>query len=170
MTIKPLDQKGQFNTFIDDDQSVSRASFQSECGHKYSDTEVAHEHRDLTKRLFAMISEQEGPYAFVRLIGGRWTLKMLGELAAGGRRYQDIYTILDGVSHKVLTETLRSAERDGLIIRRLDSERTDTTTLYELTNLGRSLSEPLAMIERWVGTNWHLVDAARRSWTARADG
>jgi DNA-binding HxlR family transcriptional regulator len=115
-------------------------------------------------------SEQEGPYAFVRLIGGRWTLKMLAELAAGGRRYQDIYIVLDGVSHKVLTDTLRSAERDGLIIRRLDSERTDTTTLYELTNLGRSLSEPLAVIERWVGTNWHLVEAARRSWTARADG
>jgi DNA-binding HxlR family transcriptional regulator len=117
-----------------------------------------------------MTSEQEGSYAFVRLIGGRWTLKMLAELAAGGRRYQDIYTILDGVSHKVLTDTLRSAERDGLIIRHLDSERTDTRTLYELTNLGRSLSEPLAIIERWVGTNWHLVEAARRSWTARADG
>jgi DNA-binding HxlR family transcriptional regulator len=53
------------------------------------------------------------------LIGGRWTLKMLTELAAGGRRYQDIYTILDGVSHKVLTDTLRSAERDGLLTRRL---------------------------------------------------
>jgi DNA-binding HxlR family transcriptional regulator len=115
-------------------------------------------------------SEQEGPYAFVRLIGGRWTLKTLAELAAGGRRYQDIYTALDGVSHKVLTDTLRSAERDGLIIRRLDSGRTDTTTLYELTNLGRSLSEPLATIERWVGTNWNLVEAARRSWTARVDG
>jgi DNA-binding HxlR family transcriptional regulator len=86
---------------------------------------------------------------------------MLTELAAGGRRYQDIYTILDGVSHKVLTDTLRSAERDGLLTRRLDSERTDTPTLYELTNLGRSISEPLAMIERWVGTNWHLVEATQ---------
>jgi DNA-binding HxlR family transcriptional regulator len=115
----------------------------------------------------AMTSERERPYAFVRLIGGRWTLKVLAELTAGGRRYQDIHNVLDGVSHKVLTDTLRSAERDGLIIRRLDSERTDTATLYELTDLGKSLDEPLAVLERWVAANWHLVEAARRNWAAR---
>jgi DNA-binding HxlR family transcriptional regulator len=76
---------------------------------------------------------------------------------------------LEGVSHKVLTDTLRSAERDGLIIRRLDSERTDTTTLYEFTDLGKSLDEPLAVFERWVDANWHLVEAARRNWADRTE-
>jgi DNA-binding HxlR family transcriptional regulator len=65
---------------------------------------------------------------------------------------------LDGVSHKVLTDAPRSAERDGLIFRRVDSERTDTTTLYELTDLGKTLEAPLAGLEQWVGTNWHLVE------------
>ena len=55
-------------------------------------------------------------------------------------------TRLDGISHKVLTDTLRRAERDGLIRRHLDSGRMDTANLYELTDLGRSLEEPLAVL------------------------
>jgi DNA-binding HxlR family transcriptional regulator len=116
-----------------------------------------------------MPSGRVGPSAFVGLLRGRWTLKLLAELSLGGRRYQDIHNVLAGVSHKVLTETLRSAERDGLIIRRLDSERTETPTLYELTELGRSLDEPLAVLERWVVSNWHLVEEARRDWSARTE-
>jgi hypothetical protein len=49
-----------------------------------------------------------------------------------------------------LTDTLGRAERDGLITRHLDAERVDTATLYELTDLGRSLDEPLAALDRWV--------------------
>ncbi|MGO9505272.1 MAG: winged helix-turn-helix transcriptional regulator [Streptosporangiaceae bacterium] len=56
----------------------------------------------------------------VRLLAGRWTLPILAELARGGRRYQDLHDVLDGISYKVLTETLRRAERDELIRRHLD--------------------------------------------------
>jgi len=94
---------------------------------------------------------------------------MLAELAAGGRRYQDLLDGLEGVSHKVLTDTLRHAERDGLITRHLDSGRMETASLYELTDLGRSLEEPLAALERWVDTNWERVEAANRRWAARAE-
>jgi DNA-binding HxlR family transcriptional regulator len=48
---------------------------------------------------------------------------------------------LDGISYKVLTETLRRAECDGLIVRHLDASQVETATLYELTNqteLGRA--------------------------------
>lgn len=114
-----------------------------------------------------MASERRGPDAFVRLISGRWTLAVLAELADGGLRYQDLHNALDGVSHKVLTDTLRSAERDGLISRRLDSGRTDTATLYELTDLGKTLDEPLGALGQWVDANWHLVETARRTWSAR---
>lgn len=114
-----------------------------------------------------MTSGRFGPDAFVGLIRGRWTLGVLAELAAGGRRYQDLRKALDGVSHKVLTDTLRSAERDGLISRRLDSGRTDTATLYELTDLGKSLDEPLDALRRWTDAHWHLVETARSTWSAR---
>jgi|ERR1022692_3528881 len=48
----------------------------------------------------------------VQLLAGRWTLAVLAQLI-GGRRYQDLYDALDGISYKVLTETLRRAERNS---------------------------------------------------------
>jgi DNA-binding HxlR family transcriptional regulator len=94
---------------------------------------------------------------------------VLVELAEGGRRYQDLDGALDGVSHKVLTDTLRRAERDGLVARHLDSARVETATLYELTELGRSLADPLAALERWVDGNWSKVETARLQWNRRKD-
>jgi DNA-binding HxlR family transcriptional regulator len=94
---------------------------------------------------------------------------VIRELSEGGRRYQDLDDALDGVSHKVLTDTLRRAERDGLIRRLLDPSRVETATLYELTELGRSLDEPLAVLQRWVDANWSHVDVARRRWSQRGD-
>lgn len=96
----------------------------------------------------------------VRLLAGRWTLAVLGELAKGGRRYQDLHTALGRISYKVLTDTLRRAERDGLISRHLDSQRVETATLYMLTDVGRSLAEPLAALGRWADANWQSVEAA----------
>lgn len=103
----------------------------------------------------------------ISLIDGRWTLAILALLVEGGRRYQDLDEALDGVSHKVLTATLRRAERDGLINRNIDAGRVDTATLYQLTDLGRSLDGPLAALDRWAENNWSEVEAARRGWNRR---
>lgn len=100
----------------------------------------------------------------IDLLDGRWTLPILAELAQGGRRYQALHDALDGIAYKVLTETLRRAERDGLVSRRLDGERIETATLYELTDLGRSLDAPLAAITKWTDANWQTVERARTRW------
>ena len=105
----------------------------------------------------------------IRLIDGRWTLAVLSELWDGGRRYQELDDALDGVSHKVLTDTLRRAERDGLVVRHLDPGRVDTATLYQLTDLGRSLDEPLAALDQWANANWPALEEARRRWNRRID-
>jgi DNA-binding HxlR family transcriptional regulator len=104
----------------------------------------------------------------VRLVAGRWTLAVPGELAKGGGRYQDLHTALGRISYKVLTDTLRRAERDGLISRHLDSQRVETATLYMLTDVGRSLTEPLAALGRWADANWQSVEAAHREWDIRS--
>lgn len=93
---------------------------------------------------------------------------MLAELAKEGRRYQDLHDSLAGISYKVLTDTLRRAERDGLISRHLDTDRIETTNLYRLTDLGRSLNEPLAACELWVEDKWHLVEDANQQWDVRS--
>ena len=77
-------------------------------------------------------------------------LPILIELAGGGRRYQDLHDSLAGVSYKVLTETLRRAERDGFIVRHLDGERIETATLYGLTY------GPAALLKRF-GVEWVLA-------------
>lgn len=111
--------------------------------------------------------QAEQSHAFVELLAGRWTLSVLSELAKGGRRYQDLHDALDGISYKVLTDTLRRAERDGLIARHLDNGRVETATLYELTDLSRSLDTPLAALARWVDANWQAIESARRQWNQR---
>lgn len=100
----------------------------------------------------------------IRLLAGRWTLAVLAELLEHGLRYQDLHDALDGISYKVLTETLRRAERDGLVARHLDGERIETATLYELTDLGRSLDAPLTAMAEWADHNWQVVEAARSRW------
>ena len=115
-----------------------------------------------------MAEEWQSSVPLVRLLAGRWTLVVLGELVGGGRRYQDIHDALDGISHKVLTDTLRRAERDGLIGRHLDPERVDTATLYRLTDLGMSIDQPLGALGRWVDDKWPLVEDARQRWDRRA--
>lgn len=109
--------------------------------------------------------QQTGPV--VQMLGGRWTLAVLGELYERGRRYQDLDEALDAVSHKVLTDTLRRAERDGLVTRQLDAGRVETATVYQLTELGRSLNESLASLEQWADRHWSQVESARQRWSQR---
>lgn len=104
------------------------------------------------------------PHRLVEILAGRWTLSAVAELTHGGRRYQDLHDALDGISYKMLAETLRRAERDGLVVRHLDGGRIETATLYELTDLGRSLDAPLAAMAEWADANWQAVEAARQHW------
>ena len=115
-----------------------------------------------------MTSRFQSSAPLARLLAGRWTLAVLDQLAEGGRRYQDLDDALDGISHKVLTEMLRRAERDGLVLRHLDPGRVATATIYELTDLGRSLEDPLGALDKWVESNWSRVETARRRWKEHA--
>lgn len=105
----------------------------------------------------------------IHLLAGRWTLTVLGELAEGGRRHQDLLAGLGSISHKVLTDTLRRTERDGLVIRDVDRSRTGTATVYQLTDLARSLEAPLGEIACWATRSWTAVETARRNWNIRTD-
>ena len=67
------------------------------------------------------------------LIDGRWTLTVMAELQDRGRCDQELDDAPNSVSHKVLTDTLQRAERDGLVVRHLDPGRVETATLYQLT-------------------------------------
>ncbi len=74
---------------------------------------------------------------------------MVVSVLGGGRaRFGDLRARLDGISGKVLTETLRDLERDGLVTRHVYAE-VPPRVEYELTELGFTLHEPLFALCRW---------------------
>ncbi|WP_446666689.1 winged helix-turn-helix transcriptional regulator [Flexivirga sp. B27] len=81
-------------------------------------------------------------------VGDKWTVLVIGALADGPMRFSTLRDRVGGVSGKVLTATLRALARDGLVT------RTAYPTIpprvdYELTELGRSLQDPLDVIRDW---------------------
>ena len=98
-------------------------------------------------------------------IADKWTALIVGCLSTGTKRYSELRAAIDGVSEKMLTQTLRSLERDGLVARTVHSS-VPPKVEYELTPLGHTLARPLAAIRDWAETHVNEVNVAR----ARYDG
>ncbi|HEY0259465.1 MAG TPA: helix-turn-helix domain-containing protein [Lacisediminihabitans sp.] len=93
-------------------------------------------------------------------IGDRWTVLVIGALEGGPRRFSEIARRVDGVSQKMLTQTLRALEHDGLVTRTVFAE-VPPRVQYELTELGETLREPLKALEDWATTHMGAVIDAR---------
>ena len=81
-------------------------------------------------------------------IADKWTALIIQVLANGTHRYGALQREIGGISQKVLTQTLRSLERDGLVLRKTYSV-TPPKVEYSLTRLGRTLIDPLHALCRW---------------------
>lgn len=80
--------------------------------------------------------------------GDRWTLLIVRELAPGPRRFTDLIDGLPGISRKLLTERLRTLERDGILARR-ELPPPAARQVYELTEDGRDLAHAMAPLIAW---------------------
>ncbi|MFE2445904.1 winged helix-turn-helix transcriptional regulator [Streptomyces melanosporofaciens] len=97
-------------------------------------------------------------------IGDKWTVLVLGELAnSGAKRYTALRRRLDGVSEKMLTQTLRALERDGLVRRTVHPEIPPRVE-YELTELGVTLRGPLLALTDWSMLHMNEVLEARAAY------
>ncbi|GAP46673.1 winged helix-turn-helix transcriptional regulator [Streptomyces azureus] len=99
-------------------------------------------------------------------IANKWTAMVVIALSAGRMRFRDLRTAVDGISAKVLTETLRDLERDGIVTRHVFAE-VPPRVEYELTALGRTLQAPLQALGHWAEAHIAEVLAARESYDAR---
>jgi DNA-binding HxlR family transcriptional regulator len=100
-------------------------------------------------------------------IGDKWSILVLGELAQNGTaRFTQLRKRLDGVSEKMLTQTLRALERDGLVLRTVHPT-VPVRVEYELTALGQTLREPLKALTEWSTEHTADVLAARESYDTR---
>ena len=101
-------------------------------------------------------------------IGDKWTIMVVGVLSNGPMRFNAMLREIGGVSHRMLTLTLRALERDGLITRHAFAT-IPPKVQYELTPLGHSLIEPLAALSRWGLEKRAEIERARSAFDARAD-
>ncbi len=100
-------------------------------------------------------------------IGEKWSMLVVMLLRDGPRRFNDIKRNTTGISQQMLTRTLRGLERDGMVTRTI-FPTSPPQVEYNLTALGRSMSEPVLAFGRWVQEHLSEIDAARDRFDQRA--
>ena len=103
----------------------------------------------------------------VCLLSSKWSVDLLLALGDGTRRYHELLEDLEPISEKVLTQTLRAMERDGLVARRVHAE-VPPRVEYALTPLGATLAPPLKALGSWSVTHGKRVEEARERFDERA--
>lgn len=96
----------------------------------------------------------------VNRIGDRWSLLVLFALGNGTLRHQELRRAVEGVSQKMLTQTLRTLEREGLVARTVHAT-VPPKVEYTLTPLGASLTGPIAALREWAYDHMTAIEAAR---------
>ncbi|RXZ88391.1 transcriptional regulator [Agromyces atrinae] len=93
-------------------------------------------------------------------IANKWTAMIVIALSTGPLRFGEVREAVNGISGKVLADTLRDLERDGIITRTAYDQMPPRVD-YELTPLGRTLREPLTALARWAESHIEEVITAR---------
>ncbi len=100
-------------------------------------------------------------------IGDKWSVLIVMLLGDGPRRFNELKRMVGGISQRMLTLTLRGLERDGLV------QRTVFATVpprveYRLTDLGRSLRDPVRALGLWAFDHLAMIEQARVAFDAAA--
>ncbi|MDP9812599.1 DNA-binding HxlR family transcriptional regulator [Rhizobium tibeticum] len=101
-------------------------------------------------------------------IADKWSMMVLAVLSEP-RRFNAIKRRLDGVTQRVLTQTLRKLERNGMLTRTILLEGRVLGVEYALTPLGRSLQGPFSTLFDWTVENIDVIQDCQRSYDARED-
>lgn len=100
-------------------------------------------------------------------IADKWVSLAVNALADGPQRYSDLQRRLASISQKMLTQTLRNLERDGLVSRTV-TPAVPVRVDYELTPLGHSLLPVMRAVKDWAEQNMDRVHAAREHYEQQA--
>jgi DNA-binding HxlR family transcriptional regulator len=96
------------------------------------------------------------------VLSGKWKVHLLFFMARGVRRHSRLLDCLPGASKKVMTDSLRALERDGLVSRQVFAE-VPARVEYSLTSAGWSLSEPLIALSEWGKRHAAEIASAREA-------
>ena len=107
-----------------------------------------------------MIKKEELPACpvatTVQMIGSKWKLLIMRNLLTRPWRFNELQKSLEGISQKVLTDSLRSMESDGIVIRTVFPE-VPPRVEYSLSELGESMRPIMKSMEKW-GTNYKKMN------------
>ena len=99
-------------------------------------------------------------------VGDKWSVFVIMMLSDGPKRFNELKRMINGISQRMLTLTLRGLERDGLVTRTIFPTippRVD----YELTDLGRGLSQPVEALGQWAKDHLVQIESARSHFDKR---
>ena len=96
-------------------------------------------------------------------VGDKWSVQIVGLLGDGAMRFSELRRAIEGISQRMLTVTLRSLERDGLV-RRHVRPTTPPEVEYSLTDLGLSLALPIDALGSWASANRDAMRASRSAY------
>ncbi|WP_168847725.1 helix-turn-helix domain-containing protein [Sphingomonas sp. S2M10] len=119
------------------------------------------DHADLDPRVEALVTEVIGRVA------DKWTMLILETLIEQGElRFTQIGKAVPGISQKMLTQTLRQMERDGLVLRTIHPVIPPRVE-YRLTDLGGTLAEAFCGVWLWAAANLERIEASRAAFDQR---
>ncbi|MFF0341693.1 winged helix-turn-helix transcriptional regulator [Kribbella sp. NPDC004875] len=121
--------------------------------------------QEATTDLCASEASRQHTKEVLRRVGDTWSLATISRLIDGPRRFTELMSDLPGISHRMLTQTLRSLQRDGLVTRTAYAE-VPPRVEYALTPLGRSMLEPLTELTKWAENTRAQVTDHRRTYDA----
>jgi DNA-binding HxlR family transcriptional regulator len=99
-------------------------------------------------------------------VGDKWSVLVIVLLGEGSKRFNELKRMIDGISQRMLTLTLRGLERDGLV-KRTVHPTVPPRVEYALTALGRTLLDPVTEIAKWAQLHRHEIQRARDGFDAR---
>ncbi len=101
-------------------------------------------------------------------VGDKWTVLVVKALATQSRRFNELKRDIGGISQQMLTRTLRTLERDGMVARSVHPTVPPQVD-YALTDLGRSLAEPVMALADWTFANLPAIHANRAAYDGALD-
>ena len=101
----------------------------------------------------------------LELVASKWALLVIPALAEGPVRNNELMRKIEGISQKMLTQTLKELVRNGLVLR-FDRQTVPPHVEYQLSTLGQSLSETLIPLDNWAERNHQNLKAARERFDA----
>jgi DNA-binding HxlR family transcriptional regulator len=133
---------------------------------KHSHFPAFSEQPDLPERPDPNHADCRGVASVLARVGDKWSVFVIMMLGDGPKRFNELKRMINGISQRMLTLTLRGLERDGLVTRTIYPTippRVD----YELTDLGHGLARPVQALGMWAKEHQSQIETARSRFDQR---